>query len=323
MIEILVRAYTPLILWTGLGALALRFLPQAVPRFLGRSLYWIGVPWQIFALARQTDFSMNFGLVPPITIATLLSGLIVAWIVLQGVIWLQQSAKAKGWTFVEAWTPTLNPATKGTFIIASMIGNTGFVGLGIIPTLLHDSDMSWAVFFSVTQNLIGTYGIGVLIASYYGHSDEPNSIGKLLKNLLTVPSLWAFAISYLTQSVPFPEWGETIVESSLLFVVPASFLLMGMRLIQLNGLQSLKAAAIPVLLKILVLPTIVGIGTTLIGLTGDARLSVVLMAGMPSAFASLILAEEYNLDRELASSSIAFSTIGILVVIPIWLSLLS
>jgi predicted permease len=53
-----------------------------------------------------------------------------------------------------------------------MLGNTGFVGLGIIPNLLNAGDMSWAIFFSVTQNLIGTYGIGVLIASYYGRSDS-------------------------------------------------------------------------------------------------------------------------------------------------------
>jgi len=38
-----------------------------------------------------------------------------------------------------------------------MLGNTGFVGLGIIPNLLNAGDMSWAIFFSVTQNLIGTY----------------------------------------------------------------------------------------------------------------------------------------------------------------------
>jgi len=74
-------------------------------------------------------------------------------------------------------------------------------------------------------------------------------------------------------------------------------------------------------LKILVLPSLVAVGTTLLGLSGDPRLSLVLMAGMPSAFASLILAEEYNLDRNLASSSIALSTIGLLFVIHLWLSL--
>jgi len=42
---------------------------------------------------------------------------------------------------------------------------------------------------------------------------------------------------------------------------------------------------------------------------------------MPSAVASLILAEEYTLDRDSASSSIALSTIGLLSIIPLWLSL--
>ena len=96
---------------------------------------------------------------------------------------------------------------------------------------------------------------------------------------------------------------------------------MGMRLGQLQGLSSLKVATVPVFLKILVLPMLVGIGTTLLGLSGDVRLSLVLMAAMPSAFASLILAEEYNLDRDLAASCIALSTVGLLLSIPMWLLL--
>lgn len=321
MIDVLVRAYTPLILWTGLGALVFRFLPQTFPRFLGRSLYWVGVPWQIFALARQTDFSTNVGLVPIVTIATLGTGLILAWVAFQLLIWLKNQSKLG---FPDGWLPPLDRAAQGTFTIATMLGNTGFVGLGIIPALIGaDGDMSWAIFFSVTQNLIGTYGIGVLLASYYGRSDEPNHWWKLVRDVLTVPSLWAFAIGYLTQTVPFPNWADAIVDSSLLFVIPASFLLMGMRLSQLDGWDSLKSASIPVVLKVLILPGLMSVGTTLLGFTGDARLSLVLMAGMPCAFAGLILAEEYNLDRDLAASSIALSTIGILVAIPLWLALWS
>jgi malate permease and related proteins len=76
-------------------------------------------------------------------------------------------------------------------------------------------------------------------------------------------------------------------------------------------------------LKVLLLPAFVGLGTTLIGLTGEPRLALVMMAGMPCAFAGLILAEEYDLDHDLAASSIALSTVGLLVMIPIWLGLLS
>jgi hypothetical protein len=319
MIGSLVHAYTPLIFWTGVGALLFRFLPQSFPRFLGRSLYWVGVPWQIFALVRETDFSANVGLAPVITIGTLGTGLTIAWITLRILLRLQSESKPTWFGEIESWLPPLDRASQGTFVVASTIGNTGFVGLGLIPALIGDGDMSWAVFFSVTQNLIGTYGIGVLIASHYGRSESQSTSWTLFRDIFTVPTLWAFAASYGTQSIAFPAWGETIVHSSLLFVIPASFLLMGMRLIQLKGIESLKTAAIPVVLKALILPTLVAISVAFLGLNHDARLSLTIMAGVPTAFASLILAEEYNLDHDLAASSIALSTIAILATIPIWL----
>jgi predicted permease len=367
MIETLFHAYTPLIVWTGLGILSFRFLPENFPRLLGRSLYWVGVPWQILALARQTDFSHRVELAPAITIATLGTGLLLAWLTLQILLTLKKDAvihekqqtsliplakciTPKGEQIIEdnpsallskrnevlppreaersspssllnSWIPPLDRPHQGTLIIASMLGNTGFVGLGIIPALLTTGDMSWAVFFSITQNLIGTYGVGVLVASHYGRPEQPNHLWRLLRDLITVPSLWAFAIGYSTQSIPLITWLERVIDSSLLFVVPASFLLMGMRLSQLQGFQSLKVALLPVILKVILLPGLVGIGTTLLGLSGDPRLSLVLMAGMPSAFASLILAEEYDLDHDLAASSIALSTIVLLMMIPLWLAL--
>ena len=45
------------------------------------------------------------------------------------------------------------------------------------------------------------------------------------------------------------------------------------------------------------------------------------MAGMPTAFAGLILAEEYELDRELIASSIVLTTGTLLLTIPLWLVL--
>jgi malate permease and related proteins len=47
----------------------------------------------------------------------------------------------------------------------------------------------------------------------------------------------------------------------------------------------------------------------------------VLMSGMPSAFAGLIIAEEYDLDRELIACSIALSTVALLVTVPLWIGL--
>lgn len=338
MTETLFAAYLPLVLWTGIGLVCVRFVPSVLPRLLGRTLYWVGVPWQVFALARRTDFSQNIGLVPIVTIVSLLLGISLALLSLQGL---------KQWTIarnpadspVSTDSPlestalelpflvsapisfaTLTRAQQGSFILAATIGNTGFVGLGLIPSLISQPAWGWAVFYSVTHNVVGTYGIGVFLASYFGRSQQENRWWTQLRDVLTVPSLWAFAIGALTRPLPLPLFLEKGLQASLWIVIPSAFLLMGMRLSQLR-LQSLRMAFVPMLLKVLALPALVGIGVTSLGLSGDPRLALVLMTGMPSAFAGLILAEEYDLDRELIASSITVTTIALVFTIPIWLTI--
>ena len=306
MIDPLLQAYTPLICWTGLGILSVRFIPSSFPRWLGRGLYWVGVPIEIFSLARQTTFDERAQLAPTITIASLFLGLGLGWISLQ--IW-------------ERWGQgKVEDGLKGSLLLCSMLGNTGFVGLAMVPYFVSPEDLSWAVLYSVTQNVFGTYGLGVLVSSYYGRQGTAkNKWWMQLKVLLSVPSLWGFALGSLTRSLPVPEFVESGLHASIWVVIPGAFILMGIRLSQIEGWQSLKLALLPALLKTIVMPAIVGITITVMGMSGDPRLGLVLMSGMPCAFAGLILSEEYNLDRNLVASSIIVSTLIFLVMIPVWL----
>ncbi len=308
MIDRLVQAYTPLICWTGLGIFAARFLPAIFPRWLGRSLYWVGVPIEIFSLARQTVFDARAQLAPIITITSLLLGLSLGWLALQ--IWHR----------LQPDLPSPAPGLKASLLLCSMLGNTGFVGLAIVPFFVSPTDLSWAVLYSVTQNVFGTYGLGVLVSSYYGRQEtDSNKWWTQLKDLLSVPSLWGFALGSLTRSFPFPELVESSLHASIWVVIPGAFILMGIRLSQIKGWQSLKLALLPALLKTIVMPTVVGLAITIMGITGDPRLGLVLMSAMPCAFAGLILSEEYNLDRNLVASSIIVSTLIFLLMIPVWL----
>jgi malate permease and related proteins len=330
MVDTLMSAYSPLLFWVAIGIFTLRVLPDKTPYWLGRGLYWFGVPWQIFDLARHSQLSGDIGLTPAITVATLSVGLAMAW---SALMILQRFNPPGGKRRIPGF-PSYDRYQYGSFIIAAMLGNTGFVGLGILPSILEPSALSWAVFFSLTQNIIGTYFIGVLIASHFGQLEadplveqteeerrqaERRRLWKLLRDILTVPSLWAFGFGFASRSIALPDPIEVFASSSLMFVVPTSFVLMGLRLAKINGWTSLHSAMLPVGLKMIVLPALVGIGTSCLGLTGDVRLGLVLMAGMPSAFASLILAEEYNMNRDLAASSIALSTVVLLGMIPVWL----
>jgi malate permease and related proteins len=308
-IDPLVRAYTPLICWTGLGIISVRFLPSAFAYWLGRGLYWVGVPIEIFALARQTTFDERARLAPTITIASLILGLCLGWVSLQ--IWQRIQPEA---------SPV--PGLKGSLLLCSMLGNTGFVGLAIVPFFVSATDLSWAVLYSVTQNVFGTYGLGVLVSSYYGRQGTAtNKWWTQFKDLLCVPSLWGFALGSLTRGIHMPKLVESSLHASIWVVIPGAFILMGIRLSQIKGWQSLKLALLPAILKTIVMPIVVGIGITMMGMTGDPRLGLVLMSGMPCAFAGLILSEEYDLDRNLVASSIIVSTLIFLVMIPVWLYL--
>lgn len=340
MTESILHAYLPLFFWTGLGIVSLRFLPEALPRFLGRALYWVGVPLEILALARQTNFSAQVGLAPVITIATIVGGLVAAWVSLQVVCVLQAKSGPIGEVedqdkagkleslcdpdpLILPWQNWQHRPVQGSFLLSSILGNTGFVGLAIIPGFIDPAYLSWAVLYSVTQNVMGTYGLGVFIASWFGRSRENNAWWMQVRDVLTVPSLWAFGIGASTQWIKIPDVLESSLRASVWVVIPTALLLMGMRVSQLKGWASLRMAIIPAILKTLVMPIGMAVAITFLGITGNARLALVLMAGMPTAFAGLILAEEYELDRELIASSIVVTTAALIVTIPIWLFLFS
>ncbi|MGL5925633.1 AEC family transporter [Chroococcidiopsis sp.] len=319
MTETLFHAYLPLIAWTGLGLIMLRLVPETLPHWLGRGLYWVGIPLEILALARQTNFSEPAGLAPGITLAAIGTGVAIAYLCLAS---LQQFAERSTNANISGFLsqPWDKPSYQGSFILAAALGNTGFVGLSIVPTFIDPEYLSWIVFFSITHNIVGAYGFGVLIASYFGRSEQSHHWWIHLRDVLTVPILWAFAIGYFTQDVALPRIVESGLQGSIDVVIACAFLLIGMRLSQLPGWKSFQQGIIPAVLRVIVIPGLVGVATTFVlGLSGDRRLAMVLMSGVPTAFAGLIFAEEYELDRTTIASSIILSTILYLLVLPLWL----
>ncbi|MBD2210644.1 AEC family transporter [Nostoc linckia FACHB-104] len=315
MIENLFHAYTPLLTWIGLGLVLSRFIPDSFLKLLGYGLYWVGVPLQLFVLARHTDLSHG-GLIPAIAIGVLLLSMVFALLFWWG---LRVSASPKPQAENSFDDPVVR-ASLGSFILATILGNTGFVGLTLAQVLTGPSNMDWAVLFSVTNNVIGTYGIAVLIASYFGNRETKNHWWIQVRDLVTVPSLWAFFIGLNTQFIKFPEVVESGLEQAVWVVIAFALLLVGLRMTAIKAGNSLKMAVVASLLKVLIVPLLVGLGATYVGVIGEPRLVLVLMSGTPTGLSVLILAEVYELDRNLLASSIALTFVGLLLVLPLWLT---
>ncbi|MBU7584257.1 MAG: AEC family transporter [Nostoc sp. TH1S01] len=315
MIDSLIHAYTPLFVWVGIGLLGSRLTPDSFLKWLGNGLYWVGVPLQILVLARHTDLSHGL-VIPGVAVGVLLLSLILALLIWQTLQWFKNQKQPSSDLAVDI---PLMQASLGSFILAAILGNTGFVGLTLTQVLTSPKNNDWAVLFSVTNNVIGTYGIAVLIASYFGKSTINNHWWTQLRDLVTVPSLWTFFLGLSTQFIPLPAIVESGLEQAVWVVIALALLLVGLRLGTITGWKSLKIASVASVLKVFIVPVLVGLGATFLGVAGEERLVLVLMSGTPTGLSVLILAEVYDLDRNLLASSIALTFVGLFMALPLWL----
>ncbi|WP_052055829.1 AEC family transporter [Myxosarcina sp. GI1] len=208
--------------------------------------------------------------------------------------------------------------SKGSFVLASMLGNTGFIGLAVAPALVSQAYWSWIVIYGVAHNVLGSYGLGVLLANYYSHSNRQPNWRQQLGHIFLIPSLWAFIVGWLSKDLWLPNPIESGIQTSSLFVVPGAFLLIGMQLSTIQQIASWHEVLSSTAIKIFILPLLAGLSLTLMGVSGDGRLALVLMSGMPTAFVNVILAEQYDLNRQIAASSILLSTVAFPLILPLW-----
>jgi len=109
------------------------------------------------------------------------------------------------------------------------------------------------------------------------------------------------------------------IDAGVWVTIAFALSLVGLRLGKIEKWESLKPAAIAAFLRVAIIPLLIGLGSTALGLRHDPRLILTLMSGTPTGLSVLILAEVYDLDRDLLISTIAFSFIGLFLILPIWI----
>ncbi|MUL37595.1 AEC family transporter [Gloeocapsopsis dulcis] len=303
----LIAIYTPLIGLVLLGLILGRYLSKVVATRLGQFLFWVGVPISIVAFLRQADLSGQIWIAPAI-----------AWIaIVLGVIFAGTGIRLRQYLKKDA-APWRQP-TQGSFILAAMVGNTGYLGYPITLAIAGTQYFGFALFYDLLGTTLGAYGVGVALAARFGGSVHNHR--ELAQAILINPSLWSFGFGFFFRRVPLPESAAAILQGLAWTMVALSLVLIGMRLSQLHSWHSLPRASVSLLIKMLLVPLILGSSLSLLGINGTTRLVLVLQTAMPPAFATLVIAEAYDLDRDLAVTALAVGTIGILFLLPIWIYL--
>lgn len=294
----LLKLYLNLSGWVIAGVVLDRCLPPKTANGLGQFLFWIGVPLSIVAFLRHSHLNDALWLAPIVAWIAILLGAGLSFLFLQ-----------KQWS----------RATQGSFLLATMLGNTGYLGYPIALSLIGPQYFAWTLFYDILGTLIGSYSLGIAIAARC--STLPQSNGWLAEAMLKNPALWSFGFGLLIKDIPLPQWLDVTLEGSGWAMVNLSLILIGMRLNQLSSWRSLHRASLSVSIKMIGMPLLLGAGLSILGLTSLPKLAIVLQIGMPPAFATLILAEAYQLDRELTVTAVALGSVVLLFTLPIWVTL--
>lgn len=304
------KLYLPLISWVGGGWLMGRTLPTPAADGLGKFLFWIGVPISIMVFMRQANLSSGIWIAPVAAWGAMLLGVGLAW------LWLtfqRQGAVASDPVLIQSHS------FQGSFLLTAMIGNTGYLGYPVALAVAGPEYFGWAVFYDTLGTVLGAYGLGAVLAAYFGQ--QVARLRPVLLALVQNPALWSFWVGLYLREFQFAAGVELGLQVIAWTIVALSLLLLGMRLSRLHLRENLTQTVVGLSIKMVLVPLLVGLVLPLLGIVGTPRLVLILQAGMPPAFATLVLAEAYDLDRGLAVTSLVLGAILLLALLPIWLLL--
>lgn len=284
------------IVWAGmvLGS----YLPPVVPLRIGQFLYYLGIPLSILAFLQQANLSAGVWIAPFVAWGSILWGGLIAWLGIRGQDWQSGS--------------------KGSFLLAAMVGNTGYIGYPVALTIGGEEFFAWALFYDLLGTLIGSFGLGVVIASRLGSKQSYAWWRELLQN----PALWSLGLGLLLRWVNLPDFVLVPLKTIGWSMIGFSLLLIGMRLGTVKNWASLDRAWGSVVIKMAVVPLVLALILRLVGLEAMPRQILVLQTAMPPAFATIVLAEVYELDRELSVTALSLGSLLLIFTLPLWLLLL-
>jgi predicted permease len=333
----LVMLYVRLIGWTLLGYVLGKLLPRVYTTYLGKALLFVGVPIGIVSFLRQADLSGWIVIAPTTAWVAIFVGAGLAWIWIDlGVSDERFRALSRGITSREntvevtsgtnatiqqesAWSGP----TQGSFLLAMTLGNTAFMGYPVSLALVGPQYFAWSLFYDLIGSTIAAYSVGIALASRFGstanNQPRPNPFASMAKT----PALWSLPIGVGMRFVPLPTVITSGMNAIAWTTVTLSLVMIGMQLSQLQTLKNIKKALTCLSIKMLLTPLVVGTGLMFFGVTGEPRLAMVLQMAMPPAFSTLVIAQAYNLDRDLTVTTLAFGVVLLLFTIPIWLWLFS
>jgi predicted permease len=285
LVQIFVNNLLPILLIAAAGFI-LGKLTKLEPRTIGRVTFNIFSPVLIFRLL--TDSQLDLG-----RIGLMLAFTTVVMLVMAGLAYLAGRLLHLPRTVLVALVLTVAATNSGNY------------GMPLVAFAFGEEALAYASIYYVIIGVL-TNTVGVLWVSL-GHMNFKQALLGLLK----VPMLYALIIALVFVrtgwSVPAPlDRSITLLAGA---AVPCMLILLGLELARVAWSKHIAALVTAIALRLLVGP-LVGTGmASAFHLEGTARQAGITQASMPTAVLTTVLASEYNVEPQLVTAIVFFSTI--------------
>lgn len=206
-------------------------------------------------------------------------------------------------------------------MLASAFMNSGNYGIPVVLMLFGERGVDYAIVLMVNQSLLVST-LGIYIAAQ--GSPEGNGVNEALKSVFRMPMLHGALLGILFQvcqirlSPPVISVVDLIADAA----VPTIMILLGMQLanISIQQLEKRKVS-LSLSLKLAISPLLAYVITLFLPVDPLLKQIMIIIAAMPTAANTTMLALQYNTKPEFVSSATFFSTLFSLATLPIIFSL--
>ena len=196
--------------------------------------------------------------------------------------------------------------TKSSFVLASTFPNAGNMGIPISFLAFGEEGLSVALIIFVAQGII-SWPLGTLIVA------RAQTIGwkEPLIQVLKLPTLYAVPIALFIRFINFsiPSNLYQPIDMMADAAIPCMLLLLGYQLS--NGLKeiNLKDLVLLNITRLILSIPVVYLITIVFNITDIAQNTLILMAAMPTAVFTVLLATEFGTKGQYVANSVITSTL--------------
>ena len=214
----------------------------------------------------------------------------------------------------------INKKLKTTILLGSIVGNTVFIGY---PLVL----MNFGQQYILQSSLIGSFLlvipiILVIIFIQLNRQTEKSSMKKeiigLIKNPLILSIVFGIILSFFNLEYKIFESFEKTIALLGATASPVALFALG-AFLHGQSRKNLEWSLLISFFKMILLPTIAVVISLFIFKNNDIKV-LSLLSCMPVAVTTFVIAEKFDLDKELIGDSILLSTIFSFIIAPIVIS---